>query len=102
VSVSFPLHFKGGETARIAVSSLLCPGVSVEVFLIFFGRAGEQLGSPKAPELANSQSRNDAVAGVSLEGFGMNSYHGCRLLAIQQRLEDYGRTGGIEHGSYTP
>jgi len=69
------------------------------------GEVGQKQTSPKShppPEIANTNAGNYAFACISLKGFRVNLHKSCRLLAVQQPLEDTWRTRGIEHGSHTP
>jgi hypothetical protein len=82
--------------------SVLCLGVSVEIFLIVFKSGSVQIRGPEAPELPNPHSDDDAAPGVPLKRFWMNADERSRLLTVQQALGNLRKMGGIEHGSHTP
>jgi hypothetical protein len=102
VNVSFPLHFKGGETARIAVISLLCLGLVVENIFVILDGMREKFRSAEAPELAYANAGHNAIPCISLKSLRVNLDKSRRLLAVQQPLEYVLRMRGIEHGSHTP
>jgi hypothetical protein len=69
VNVSFPLQSKGGETARIAVISLLCLGLVVEKVFVILDGLRKKLRSAEAPELAYANAGHNTVPCVSLKRF---------------------------------
>lgn len=85
VNVSFALQFKGGETAMIAVISLQCLGVVVET-VVTLDRMSEKFRSTIASGLADSDTRHDAIACLSLKSFRVNLDESRCLLAVQQPL----------------
>jgi hypothetical protein len=80
---------KSDEAARIAILSLPCLRVAVEiVFVIILDQRRKELRSAKSPQLANSNAGHYTFACISLKGFRVNFDKSCRLLAVQQPLED--------------
>jgi hypothetical protein len=82
--------------------SVLCLGVSVEIFLMALRSGSVQIRGSEAPELSNPHSGDDATAGIPLKCFGMNADESSRLITVQQPFGNLRRMGGIEHCSHTP
>jgi hypothetical protein len=58
-----------------------------------------EVGWPESPQLAYTQTHDEAIASVALKCLLVDFDMSGRLLAVEQRFEDIGEVG---HGSYTP
>jgi len=58
-------------------------GFRVDFTLLSAQLLAIQIGSPKSPKLAQAQTSDKAIAGVSLQGLGMYFHEGRSLFAVQ-------------------